>query len=72
VGAEEALREATRLRPGDARPLTYLGNVYVLSGRRDDAIRTLDASLALMEEQAAERPRVERLLVALRDGRAAQ
>jgi len=44
----------------------------VLSGRRDDAIRTLDASLALMEEQAAERPRVERLLVALRDGRAAQ
>jgi tetratricopeptide (TPR) repeat protein len=72
AGAEEALREASRLRPGDARPLAYLGNVYVLSGRRDDAIRSLDASLALMEEQSAERPRIERLLEALRDGRAAQ
>lgn len=72
AGAEEALREASRLRPGDARPLAYLGNVYVLSGRRDDAIKSLDASLALMTEQSAERPRVERLLGALRDGRAAQ
>lgn len=72
TGAEEVLQQASRLRPGDARPLAYLGNVYVLSGRRDDAIRSLDASLALMEELSAERPRLERLLGALRDGRAAQ
>jgi len=72
TGAEEVLQQASRLRPGDARPLAYLGNVYVLSGRRDDAIRSLDASLALLEEQSAERPRLERLLGALRDGRAAQ
>ena len=72
AGAEEALREASRLRPGDAVPLAYLGNVYVMSGRREDAIRALDASLALMDEQNAGRPRVERLLGALRDGRGAQ
>ncbi|MFQ5701966.1 MAG: tetratricopeptide repeat protein, partial [Acidobacteriota bacterium] len=48
AGAEEALREASRLRPGDALPLAYLGNVYVLSGRPAEAIASLDASLALM------------------------
>ncbi len=68
--AESALQEAIRLRPGDARPLAYLGNVQVLRDRPEDAIRSLDASLKLMPQEDADRPRVERLLEALRNGAA--
>lgn len=66
--AEEALKEASRLRPGDPRPLAYLGNLYVVSGRPHQAIESLDASLGLMPEVSAERQRVQRLLDALRNG----
>jgi len=67
AGAESALREASRLRPGDPLPLAYLGNLYVLAGRGTQAIEALNASLALMTEESQERPRVRRLLQALLD-----
>ncbi|HKY32656.1 MAG TPA: tetratricopeptide repeat protein [Candidatus Polarisedimenticolia bacterium] len=66
-GAEAALKEAVRLRPGDHRPHAYLGNLYALSGQRDHAIESLGASLALMPEGMEERQRVERLLQVLRE-----
>ena len=61
-GAIEALREANRLRPGDPVPLAYLGNVYLLSRRRPEAVESLTASLSLMSEDQTERQQVERLL----------
>jgi tetratricopeptide (TPR) repeat protein len=70
AGAETALREASRLRPGDARPLAYLGNLYAMNGQRDKAIESLNASLALSGEGATERRPMQRLLDALRtDGK---
>ncbi|HET9481461.1 MAG TPA: tetratricopeptide repeat protein, partial [Candidatus Polarisedimenticolia bacterium] len=61
-GAEESLREASRLRPGDPTPFACLGNLYATSGRRDRAVASLDTALTLMAEGAEERQRVERLL----------
>ena len=66
--AEAALREANRLRPGDLRPLAYLGNYYAMSGQREKAIESLNASLALVGEGGAERPRIQRLVKALQSG----
>jgi cytochrome c-type biogenesis protein CcmH/NrfG len=66
--AEAALREASRLRPGDPKPLSYLGNLYVMNGQRDKAIESLNASLSLTGEGAQERLRIQRLLNAIRDG----
>lgn len=66
--AEAALREASRLRPGDARPLAYLGNLYALSGQRDKAIASLSSSLGLTGEGAPERQRIQRLLKSLQSG----
>jgi len=63
--AEAALREANRLRPGDMRPLAYLGNLYAMNGQKVKAIETLNASLGLVGEGGAERPRIQRLLKAL-------
>ncbi len=70
--AETALLEASRLQPGDARPLAYLGNLYVITGRQDKAIQSLEASLALLEEGAEGRRRIERLLDALKERRKEQ
>jgi len=65
VGAESALRSAMQARPGDFRPHAYLGNLYILQGNRAQAAESLRSSLALMQEGAEERQRVERLLKAL-------
>jgi tetratricopeptide (TPR) repeat protein len=65
AGAESALRAAIQARPGDPRPHAYLGNLYVLEGRRDQAAQALRSSLGLMQEGAQERQRIERLLKAL-------
>jgi tetratricopeptide (TPR) repeat protein len=71
AGAESALRSAMQSRPGDPRPLAYLGNMYILQGNRAQAAESLRASLALMQEGAEERQRVERLLKALGEPAAA-
>lgn len=68
AGAEEALREANRLRPGDPRPLAYLGNLYVMRGEKDKAVASLAASLALVGEGDEGRERIQRLLRALESG----
>ncbi len=70
AGAEAALRDANRLLPGDARPLAYLGNVYVLEGEHDKAIESLQAAQVLSGEAGEDRQRIERLLRALQAGKA--
>lgn len=72
AGAESALREANRLRPGDAKPLAYLGNLYALSGQRDKAVESLNSSLALAGEGTAQRQSIQRLLKALQSGTRSQ
>lgn len=65
AGAESALRAAIQARPGDPRPHGYLANLYVLTGRHAQAAESLRDALALMQEGAQERQRLERLLKAL-------
>lgn len=75
AGAEAALREANRLRPGDPKPLACLGNLYVLGGETDKAVEALNAALALAGSDAQDAPvsedrqRIQRLLKALQDAR---
>jgi len=77
AGAEAALREASRLRPGDTRPLVCLANLYTRAGKRDEAVTALNAALTLASTQGdaafppGQRARIDRLLKALTNGQKA-
>ena len=52
--AERALREATRLSPGAARPLRLLGWALLGAGRLEEAVHGFDAWFALPDKESEE------------------